>query len=152
MFIPLEKAAFGEGLLNVVGNEPIPTSPGLVMGLSSPNFGVFNCDQTSRIRNPVALAPTYFDAQTGDKLTDLYVACVIDLEINASLSYHPNHIVCNGEGNTKVLLFTRSNEIYLFDKEGFKDLDLSENKADLRMNNITAKVHNPSNLKTVLAI
>lgn len=140
------------GLTNIVGNEPIPPSPGLVRGLSSANFGVYNCDQTKRITAPVALTPTYYDSESGVKIEELYVACVIDLDLNASLSYHPNHLVCNDKGNTKILLFTESKGIYLFDENNFKELDLTKNKVDMQMVNITADITCSDDLKKVLSI
>jgi hypothetical protein len=52
-------------LVNVLGNEPIPPSPGLMRGLKSANFGVYNYDQTTRIHDPIAITPTYYDSKTG---------------------------------------------------------------------------------------
>lgn len=140
------------GLTNIVGDEPIPPSPGLVRGLSSANFGVYNCDQTTRITAPIALSPTYYNSESGAKIEELYVACVIDLNLNASLSYHPNHLVCNDKGNTKILLFTVSKGIYLFDENNFKELDLTDNKVDMQMLDITADIKCSDDLKKVLSI
>ena len=141
-----------ERLVNVLGDEIIPNSPGLVMGLRSAEFGVYNCDQTMRISEPIALSPTYYDKATGKQLKDLYVACIIDLEMNASLSYHPNHLVTNGRGNTKLLVFSETKELYLLDKADFKQLDLSQKHVRMDLTNITEKVKNSDDLQAILDI
>lgn len=143
----------GNGLLkNVLGDEPIPYAPGLVKGLESPDFGVYNCDQTKRIEDPVAIQPVYFDQATGQQLENLYSASVIDLSLNAALSYHPNHLVCNREGKTKILLFAENRDLYLFDEGDFDALPLKNGAIHLAVTNITKKVNNPSDLQRVLGI
>lgn len=142
----------GVGLVNVVGDEPIPSAPALVNGLKSKGFGVYNCDQTYRIVDPIALQPTYFDKSDGTKLENLYAACVIDLDLNASLSYHPNHLVCNDRGNTKVLVFSDKKEIYLFEKSDFAGINMEDGAVDMFVTNITDRVKNTDDLQNILNI
>jgi hypothetical protein len=140
-----------EGLLkNVLGDEPIPYAPGLVKGLESPSFGVYNCDQTKRIEEPVAIQPTYIDRSTGKPVENLYSASVIDLNLNAALSDHPNHLVCNKQGEAKIVLFTEDNQIFLFDRKDFKELPLKNGPIQLTVSNITSKVNNSADLQRVL--
>lgn len=141
-----------QGQLVVVVDGGIPSSPGLVRGLSSPSFGVYNCDQTDRIPNPIAFSPVYFDKNSGVKIENLQVTCVIDLAINASLSYHPNHLFCNGDKNSKLLLFDNSRNIYLLHESDLASVDLSQQQVELRMTNITSQVKNSNDLKRILEI
>lgn len=138
--------------LNLVGDESIPHTPGLVQGLQVRGFGVYNCDQTLRIEEPIALQPTYHDKEDGSVLKGLYVACVIDLGLNASLTYHPNHLVCNKKGNSKALVFTNDKEIYLVPTSAFKKEPLKDGPIDLEVENITDQIKSPSDLQNVLSI
>ncbi|UKN00149.1 hypothetical protein K6119_10425 [Paracrocinitomix mangrovi] len=124
----------------------------LINGLRSFNFGVFNCDQTRRIVDPVALNPTYYNDETGKKLGELYVTCVIDMEINASLSFHPNHLYCNERGNNQLVIFGEGNRVFLLDKTSFKNLDLSNPEVDLAVKDVTDQVKSAKDLATVLGI
>lgn len=137
---------------NLVGDEPIPNTPGLVKGLQVKGFGVYNCDQTLRIQEPIALNPTYYDKEDGSVLEDLYVACVIDLNLNASLTYHPNHLVCNKKGETKAIIFTNAKEIFLVETSAFKKVELVDGPIALEVENIKAQIKRPADLKRVLAI
>ncbi|NOQ72798.1 MAG: hypothetical protein GQ574_12380 [Crocinitomix sp.] len=139
-------------LVNVLGDEPIPPSPGLVRGLKSDNFGVYNCDQIFRILHPIPLTPTYFDLETGIKLENLYVACVIDMDMNASLSYHPNHLVVNERGNNQLVLFNEKREVFLMDEAAFKNVDLKQMDAQLNVLNVTHKIKSPADLQELLKI
>jgi len=98
----------------------------------------------------LALSPTYFDNNSREKIEDLFVACVIDLNLNASLSYHPNHLVCDESGRNKILLFTKNKNIYLIDENEFKALDLTQYVVDMKMTNITERVNNCDDLKSIL--
>ncbi|MGB1102065.1 MAG: hypothetical protein ACPG21_00410 [Crocinitomicaceae bacterium] len=86
------------------------------------------------------------------ELEDLYVACVIDLNLNASLTYHPNHLVCNKKGETKAIIFTNAKEIFLVETSAFKKVELVDGPIALEMENITAQIKRPTDLKSVLAI
>ena len=138
------------GLENVVGDEPIPSTPGLVNGLKTSSFGVYNCDQTRRIEDPVAFAPTYFKKDSGEKLENLYVACVIDMQLNASLTYHPNHLVCTGSGKSKILIFDAAQHIFLVDEQTLAGVDLNAQQVNLHVKDITAEVKNPNDLRKIL--
>ena len=138
------------GLRNLLGDENIPPSPGLIRGLQSRGFGVFNCDQTRRIVEPLALSPTYFDEETGKQLEELYVASIVDLDMNAAFSFHPNHLVVNGNLNAKLVLFTRSKEIYIFDQSDFAKINTNENNVAMQLKNITGEVKNTRDLQKIL--
>ena len=139
-------------LKNVLGDEPIPYAPGLVKGLESPSFGVYNCDQTKRIEDPVAIQPTYIDRSNGKRIDNLYSASVIDLNLNAALSYHPNHLVCNKQGETKLVLFTEDNQIFLFDNTDFQSLPLDNGPIQLKVHDVTNQVKNPVDLQQLLGL
>jgi hypothetical protein len=139
-------------LVKIYLPKEMPTATAFVAGLASPQFGVYNCDQTRRLKDPIALRPTYFDKKTGERLENLYVTCVIDLDINASLSYHPNHLFCNSRGNTKLVVISDNNEIYLFEKTAFSEINMGNVNVEMKVVNITDKVESPDDLKRILGV
>lgn len=139
-------------LTNVTGDEPMPGTPQMVNALQVSGFGVYNCDQTFRIQDPVALEPVYVDSETKEQLTDLYATCVIDMRINGSLTYHPNNIVASKTGKTHVLLFTTNNELFLMTNDKLKQVGLNKTKITFPMQNITDQIKRPSDLQDLLMI
>jgi hypothetical protein len=74
------------------------------------------------------------------------------MELNASLSYHPNHLVVNMRGNNQLVLFNEKREIFLLDQSGFQTLDLLETDLKLNLVNITADIESPADLHAMLKI
>jgi hypothetical protein len=130
----------------------IPEGYGLVEGLRSKNFGVYNCDQTKRLNSPMAWKPTYFDKKTDERLEGLYLTCVIDMNMNLSLSFEPNHIYTAKGSHTKLLVFSLTDEIYLYDGGALKPSNLSSANVDIEMINITDRVNSSVDLKKILGV
>ena len=145
---------------NVIGNpapigsrDPGHTFPALVMGLNSPRFGVYNCDQVYRMGKVAQLSPVYTDINSNKTINDGFVACVIDLTKNGSFSFHPNHLTVNRDGRNAILLFTKDKEIYLIDETAFGKLNLnSAQTIEMPMKNVTEELKSPSDLKAMLNI
>ena len=130
----------------------IPPVAGLVYGLRAKNFGVYNCDQTRRLQEPVALKPIYYDKESKEKIENLFQTCVIDLNINASLSYHPNHIYYSPKGKTKLLIFTTDNQVYFANKSTVDNIDHTVEIVDLEVENVSDRVKNLSDLKKLIGV
>lgn len=124
----------------------------VVQGLSSSGFGVYNCDQTYRIQNQVALAPTYINQSDSTEITDKYMACLIDLNYNGSFSYHPNNIVCNSLGRNVLLLFTTDKRIFMLTENDFARIDKSMAGVTMSMQEVTDQIKSPNDLKALLQI
>ena len=128
------------------------SSPSMVTGLSSANFGVYNCDQLYRLEQPLALSPTYVD-ENGTEITSKHVVCVMDLNFNGSFSFHPNNIKCSGVGKNVILLFTDDKSVFMLSEERFKALDLAGNlRPVFKMKNMTGIIKTSDDLKTYLNI
>jgi len=136
-----------EGADNVV-----QSSPALVSGLSSPDFGVYNCDQIYQMQQPLVLSPSYLD-ENGKEIRSKHVVCVMDLNFNGSFNFHPNNITCNGTGKNVVLLFTDNKDVYMLSEEKFNQLDLKENfRPKFQMKNMTGVIKTSDDLKKYLKI
>jgi hypothetical protein len=124
----------------------------VVQGLSSSGFGVYNCDQTYRIQNQVALAPTYINEADSSEISNKYTACLIDLNYNGSFTYHPNNIVCNSLGRNVLLLFTTDKRIFMLPEKDFANLDKSNAGVTMHMQEVTEQIKSPNDLKQLLSI
>lgn len=124
----------------------------VVSGLSSSGFGVYNCDQTFRIQNRVALAPTYLNATDSTEISNKFMACLIDLNYNGSFSYHPNNIVCNSQGRNVLLLFTNDKKVFMYSENDFASLDKSNSGVILSMKDVTEQIKSPDDLRKLLNI
>jgi len=128
------------------------TYPALVSGLDSPQFGVYNCDQIYQMEQPLALSPTYVD-ENGKEITNKHVVCVMDLNFNGSISFHPNNITCNGKGKNVIVLFTDDKSVYILSEEKFNQLDLADNfRPVFEMKNMTSVIKTSDDLKQYLKI
>ncbi|MFK8043899.1 MAG: hypothetical protein AB8B72_00285 [Crocinitomicaceae bacterium] len=127
-------------------------SASMVNGLSSPDFGVYNCDQIYRLEEPLALSPTYFD-ESGNEITSKHVVCVMDLNFNGSFSFHPNNITCSGVGKNVILLFTDDKSVFMLSQDQFAQLNLNGNlRPEFKMKNMTAVIKTSDDLKKYLEI
>lgn len=124
----------------------------VVQGLSSSGFGVYNCDQTYRIQNQVALAPIYINEADSSEISNKYTACLIDLNYNGSFTYHPNNIVCNSLGRNVLLLFTTDKRIFMLPENDFANLDKSNAGVTMHMQEVTEQIKSPNDLKQLLNI
>jgi hypothetical protein len=135
------------------GGDPGHTFPTLVTGLTSANFGVYNCDQVYRMGEVANVSPRYKDTETGYYIDNGHVACVMDLNYNGSFSFHPNNLTMNKKGRNAILLFTKEKEIYLIDEKAFAKLDVDAGQTTIMpMKNVTSQLKSPSDLKKMLNI
>jgi hypothetical protein len=138
--------------LNLEGEDTYVEYPALVEGLSSPDFGVYNCDQIYQMQQPLVLSPTYVD-ENGTAIKNKHVACVMDLNFNGSFSFHPNNITCNGKGKNVILLFTDNKDVYMLSEEKYNELDVTENfRPVFKMKNMTGTIKTSDDLKAYLKL
>lgn len=125
--------------------------PEIVTGLVVSGFGVYNCDQQYRIQEPVILQASFTDAKTKAPIEDAYVACLIDLNVNGSFSFHPKHISCDPYGKNVLLLFTRDKKIYMVDEQAFLfATEIDKLQPSFAMKDVTAELKTTENLKQLL--
>ena len=130
----------------------MPARTGLVWELRSNNFGVFNCDQTRRLERPMALRPTYYNKETDERIEDLYMAYVVDMEINSALSYPPNNIYCSSHKKAKVLIFTADDRVFLYNQADLARTNFALVNVDMACQEITDEVDTPEDLKRILGV
>ncbi len=139
-------------LLGQGSRDPGHSYPSVVRGLNSADFGVYNCDQVFRLGAVANILPIYKDA-SGNKISNGSVACLMDLNYNASFSFDPNYISCDPNGRNVVLLFTKDKKIYMLDEEKFKDIDLnSSQRTEFAMREVTDQIKSSDDLKNLLKI
>lgn len=125
--------------------------PEIVQGLQVSGFGIYNCDQQFRIQQPITLQASFRDKKTKQSIENAYVACLIDLKVNGSFSFHPKHITCDPIGSNVLLLFTADRKIYMADENTFLQattLDLLE--PTFLMTEVTEKLKTPEDLQQLL--
>lgn len=126
------------------------TYPQLVKGLNTPEFGVYNCDQIYRLKNLETIHPSYVDAETGRKITDGDVMCVMDLNYNGSFSFDPEYVTLNPEGKNALLLVTKNKETYILLPEDFEKISFDTNKPEIALKNVTEILKSSDDLKRML--
>ncbi len=127
--------------------------PNLVKGLNSDKFGVFNCDQIYRIKNLATISPMYVDAETGRKITNGKVACLLDLTYNGSFSFNPNSITFDAKGRNVIILFTTDKQTYVLSESEAQKINFSNNyRPQLSMKNMTDELQSSSDLSEYLKL
>lgn len=132
------------------GSDAGHTYPSQVRGLNCSSFGVFNCDQIYRVGNPVAIRPVFMDAENGKRISNAYIACVIDQNINGSFSFGPSLIQCNAASKNIILLFTHDKKVYALEADEFAKLELNKEQVPFPMKDITAHAASSGDLKNYL--
>lgn len=126
------------------------TYPPIVTGLRINSFGVYNCDQIYRLRNRVTVQPTYLD-ENGNEIKEQRMISLIDLNVNSAFSFSPKNFTCNRKANNVILLFTKSNELYLLEKGNFGKSHIANNgSSNYQMKNVTETMSSSSDLKAYL--
>lgn len=123
--------------------------PELVVGLQSPNFGVYNCDQVRRIQNEITASPKYVDK--GDNEMTYAVACVIDMKLNASLSFDPKAVHYDSKGESVILLFNGLGGLSVVTAETIKDAK-GATTPTLQVEDLSDKVKDSNDLKKYLKL
>lgn len=117
--------------------------------LSVSGFGIWNCDQVRRLRNPVALSPVYKDGK-GNRITG-YSISIIDRRINGVMSFFPQNLTYDPDGARTFLLFGADGRRYILDREGIAKIDYSSAKSPvLVMQDITDSVESVKDLRKAL--
>lgn len=128
------------------------TYPNLVMGLSCPDFGVYNCDQIYRTGPTAQIYAKYLD-EKGNVIHDTYLLSLVDLKVNASFSFTPSLFSCSMNGRNMLLLFTSDNKLYALREEDFKSMGIDKSGSyTFRMKDITAEIKNTEDLRLFLGL
>jgi hypothetical protein len=140
-------------LRDVIDPNKIEENVNLVSGLSSPSFGVYNCDQVIKIQNPVAVKGKFIDKKTKQPITQQHVVYVMDMSYNAAFSFSPEEFTCSSKGKNVVLLFTEKGAIYMANQEDIKALNLNRSGAyTIAMTDVSNKIKSTEDLKKLLNI
>ena len=128
------------------------TYPDIVRGLNVSSFGVYNCDQIYRVGQPVNIMATYKD-EAGNKIEDLTVLSMIDLNYNGAFSFNPNQFMCSATGRNVLLLFTKAGRLYMLEEAGFKKMQITSNgNYAFTMKDVTEKIKGTKDLAGELGI
>lgn len=123
---------------------------GLINGLKSRYFGVYNCDQQRRIENKINVQPVFNITNSLSKVQPEMVI-LIDPVLNASLSFGPKNFVCNAKAENIVVIYDVKNRIYIA-----KDLKsqgvTSKGRHQIEVVDVTDKVNNIADLKDYLGL
>lgn len=104
-------------------NESIETTKQVFQSLSIPSLGVYNCDQVSRLQQPMAIDADYTD-ENGKPLT-ITLIYIVDDKFNGILRYDgfmgnsPSHFVYSAASKNTMIAFDENFTPYLFDAEHF---------------------------------
>lgn len=152
MKAPLDNKDRINGTLLAEGANKGHTYPKLVKGLKMSGFGVYNCDQIYRLPNRVNIMANYTD-QNGNRINNLNVISMIDLNYNGAFSFDPDYFTCDKKGRNVILLFTDDNKLYAINETAFKKMDIERSgKYEFVMTEITDKVKNAKDLKDYLGL
>lgn len=140
------------GTLLAEGADAGHTYPDIVKGLNVASFGVYNCDQMYKLPNRVQIAAKYFDQQ-GNEIRDCHVLSMIDLNYNGAFSFNPSAFTCDSKGDNVLLLFTKSETLYLLDKGEFAKKNITESgEQHFTMREVTNEIKNTDDLANYLGI
>lgn len=128
------------------------TYPNLVKGLNCPSFGVYNCDQIYQVPNPITINASYTD-EKGQAITDGNVLSMIDLQYNGAFSFDPRNFICGKTGRNVLLLFTKSQKLYVLPEAEFKKMKIrGSGNYTFAMKDISETVKTTENLKKYLGL
>ena len=127
--------------------------PDIVRGLSVGDFGVYNCDQIYRIGKSITINPVFVD-EHGQKISDGNILSLIDLNYNGAFSFDPNaYITLDANGRNVLLLFTKSNKLYLISESEMKEQKLNNNVSHtFTMKNVTEQLNSTEKLSEYLGL
>lgn len=158
-FITKEKTFKLKSLLNDsrmlgggVYSDPGHTYPDVIRGLNVGAFGVYNCDQIYRVKEPIDVLAHYED-HSGQPIADATVLSLIDLNYNGAFSFDPKRFTCSAIGNNALVLFTKSGKLYLLMPDDFKEMHISKGGAyTFKMTDVTEQIKRASDLAALLGI
>ncbi len=122
----------------------------MVNGLRTTRFGVYNCDQIYRLKNTKTIHPVYVDQQSGEEITEPVVACLMDLNYNASFSFSPYYITLNPNSKNAILLFTGESKTYLVLPHQLSTNQFNSNTPTIRMHDVTEQVKSSKDLQAMI--
>jgi len=122
----------------------------LVRNLKIRGFGVFNCDQVYLINNPIVIKGIYV-TESNVQIRNLKAISLIDPKVNAAFSFDPKLFQCSSTGDNMLLLFTKDNKIYFFDRTKWKANKIKKKGTyTFEMTDITSIVKTSEDLQRIL--
>lgn len=122
--------------------------------LTVSGFGVWNCDQIARLKNPVRLQPVYLD-QNGDEIA-MSTLSVIDQSINGVLCYNVHYKIPVAFGKNSLAVFVgvaqNGKRYYLGYDEVAKLIPYHGKSVNLKMAEIPDEVDSVDELHDLLGI
>ena len=114
-------------------------------------FGIYNCDQVRRMRNPIRMLAQYRDKHTGDMIENGYTLRLIDPLVNASFIFGPQQFTCSRDAENSLLLFTTEGKCYYISPWNFQQREkLSNGTTVFGAVDITEKTKNKDDLYALL--
>lgn len=122
----------------------------LVCNLKIKGFGVYNCDQVYRIKNPILIKGKYVTEDKAE-ISNFKGLSLIDPNVNAAFSFDPKLFQCSSTGDNMILLFTRDKKIYFFDRSKWKTKQVKRGGLyTFEMTDITDRVRTSEDLQRIL--
>jgi hypothetical protein len=122
----------------------------LVCNLKIKGFGVYNCDQVYRIKNPIVIKGKYVTEDKAE-ISNFKGISLIDPKVNAAFSFDPKLFQCSSTGDNMILLFTRDKKIYFFDRSKWKTKQVKRGGLyTFEMADITDRVRTSEDLQRIL--
>ena len=114
--------------------------------------GVYNCDQIYRLAKRVQIKANYVDLE-GNKIKQLHVLSMIDLQYNGAFSFDPRNFVCDAKGKNVLVLFTKSGDLYIIGEQEFADMNIDRDGVyTFAMKKMTEEIKNSKDLALYLGI
>lgn len=146
------KSTQNQNRLLAEGADVGHTYPNLVKGLNCTGFGVYNCDQIYQVPNPISIRAAYTN-EKGEAITDGSVLSMIDLQYNGAFSFDPSYFTCGKTGRNVLLLFTKSQKLYVLPEAAYKKMKITTGGSyTFAMKDISATVKTPEQLKKYLGL
>lgn len=123
-----------------------------VFGLQCAGFGVYNCDQITRMKNPVNVRPM-FGGMTDlpDNNTNKQMV-VIDKNMNSVFNFNSTVFSCSTEGKNTLLIYYQG-KIYGMTESEFAAMKINKSgNYDFKMTDITDQLHSTDDLKKYLGL
>lgn len=123
----------------------------LMTSISSVNFGVFNCDQTYRIKDRIAINGSFY---VNDSLKNFTSALkVVDYNVNGAFSFSPDYFYISKTSPSKLILFDDNGSIYAVSEEKLKSALASQSKTiRFDCDDVTDQIKTPDDLRAFLGI
>lgn len=120
----------------------------LIRKLEIEGFGVYNCDQVRRIKNPIKIDGVF---KVGTRVIKAMVCYVLDQKANGSFSFNPHAITCNPKSNTNLVVYDDEGNIFFYDSASWlKSHPIKNGKFEFNMRDISDSVTNSADLEKLI--